>query len=69
MQTHETISSASLVAGWLVLNLALVGVWDITAYAVGPPMKTVSSVFQGWAHEFPPLPLLVGILLGHLFWN
>lgn len=61
--------SSFVIAGWLVANLVFVGVWDITAYATGQESSTVSSVFRAWSHAFPQLPLLVGLLLGHLFWT
>jgi hypothetical protein len=67
--TNGTAAWASVVlaASFLVLAL-LVGLWDAyMGYRFGPEY-TVSYIVQGWAGRFPILVLLIGLVLGHLFW-
>lgn len=45
-----------------------VAAWDLAAIATGHPTLSVSHLTQGWAKENPILPLLVGVVIGHLFW-
>ncbi len=54
----------------LLLHLCLVFVvaWDIWAWATGRRDQTVSFIVQAWSKNFPIMPLLAGIILGHLFW-
>lgn len=53
----------------LLVLLAIVGIYDVYAVFVTGPQTTVSAVIQEWAHNFPPLGLLLGFILGHLFWQ
>jgi len=57
---------ATLTAFLIGLALVVAGIVDIVAVYYGNP--TVSTVIQSWSRAFPILPLIVGILLGHLFW-
>ena len=52
----------------LLSVVAGVGLWDIIAVGIGRPADTVSVVVQGWAMSFPILPLVIGLILGHVFW-
>ena len=52
----------------LLVVCFLAGVWDIVAVARGTPLDTVSRTLQTWSLDYPILPLIVGILLGHIFW-
>jgi len=52
----------------LVVLFLLIAVWDTFCTFIGSPNQTVSALFNSWAHEFPPFTLLIGFLLGHLFW-
>lgn len=48
--------------------LVFIGVYDVWAsYTLGRS-ATVSYVVQSWAIQFPILGVLIGIILGHLFW-
>lgn len=53
----------------LLVNLSLVGLWDAWVLVQGRPDDTVSHVMIGWSQRYPLLPLLIGLLLGHLFWR
>jgi hypothetical protein len=54
---------------FLLLSIViLISVWDIVAVYRGRPQDEVSHILQSWAHMFPILPLVVGILIGHVFW-
>jgi hypothetical protein len=53
----------------LLASAAAVGVWDTYA-TYGPGQEyTVSALVTAWARQWPVLPLLLGVLLGHLFWG
>lgn len=52
----------------LVAILLTAGIWDIYALFWLGPGSTVSAVIMMWSTRFPVIPLLVGILIGHLFW-
>lgn len=43
--------------------------YDVLADREGGVTATISRVVWNSAHEYPLIPLLVGILLGHLFWS
>ena len=57
-----------IVALLLLLSFVVVGVWDIYANFGLPPGQTVSWVLQDWSRQWPVLPLVMGLLLGHLLW-
>lgn len=70
--SHPANGPSSQVQLWLAIALLVilfvVGIWDIYAsYWIGSG-NTVSYLIQSWSLQFPALPLLVGFLLGHLFW-
>jgi hypothetical protein len=57
-----------VVAAWLFVNLLFVGVYDLViALAVGSE-QTVSRIIWEWSQRYPPLTIIAGIVLGHLFW-
>lgn len=56
-----------LAAALLVIVLCA-GIWDIYVTAKGQPLETVSVVLHQWSLMYPVLPLLVGVIIGHIFW-
>jgi len=52
------------------LALLLVGV-HITVYVwdVCKPDDTVSKALTSWSYSYPIFPLMVGVLMGHIFWK
>jgi len=52
----------------LLATLLAVGAVDLYLARVGNGGATVSSTIWGLAKDYPVIVLLVGILLGHLFW-
>jgi hypothetical protein len=58
----------------LVLAIAVhfvvvaVALWDMFVLMSGRPNETVSLVTARWANGHPALPLLIGLVVGHLFW-
>lgn len=38
------------------------------AIALGPD-ATISNAVTSWAHQYPVIPFLAGMLCGHLFWS
>jgi hypothetical protein len=49
--------------------VGLIVAWDLYASFGGYPQYTVSAILTGWAEGRPILPLVLGIVLGHLFWG
>ena len=41
--------------------------WDMWAIFSGHEQHTISSVIRQWSKAYPFLPLMVGVLVGHLF--
>jgi len=56
---------------WLLM-LAIVagitGIVDIAAYLDGGPDATLSSTLFELVSQWPILAVLIGIIVGHLFW-
>lgn len=72
MQQDEIVPAGNVarivLSGCLLIALACAGAWDIYAAYRGQGVEPVSVVIQDWSRRWPILPLLVGVLLGHLFW-
>jgi len=43
--------------------------WDVVAYLWGGNESTISRVITDASRNWPIIPLLVGIVLGHLFFS
>ncbi len=56
-----------IVAAFLVLTALAVVVYDTWALAYRNETWTITYVLRGWSSDFPILPLIIGILLGHIF--
>lgn len=54
-------------AGFFLIVLAVIGAYDCYALWWLPAGNTVSYYLRDWSEQLLVLPLLVGILLGHLF--
>lgn len=65
---NDVATPAVIVAIALHLALLTVGAYDVWAYYTHGHTWTASYVIRSWAAEYPILPLLIGTLLGHLFW-
>jgi hypothetical protein len=48
--------------------LFVCGIWDVFQASRGAPEDSVSQTVFYWSIQYPVLPLILGILLGHLFW-
>lgn len=59
----------AVVATWLLLNLLLVGAFDIYVTFKFGPEASVSYQMWLWSRRMPILPFFVGLLCGHLFWR
>ena len=57
-----------LLAIALLLIVLAVGIWDVYVTAKGQQGETVSVVIHQWSLTYPVLPLLLGLVLGHVFW-
>lgn len=69
LKVPETLS------GWRSLTGAFIGVWlfqlfayDVVARLVGGNDATVSAVLLDASKLWPIIPLLFGILIGHIWW-
>ena len=51
----------------VVFSLVLSGVWDVYAHFFLPPGNTVSDAIWTGVSDHPSVGLLVGVLIGHLF--
>lgn len=52
----------------LVAIIIWAGVWDVIAGLLWGEQATITYVVGQWSKEVPILPILVGIVMGHLFW-
>ena len=52
----------------LGITILTAGVWDIYAFLILTPKDTVSYVCWQLIQRFPPLILLLGMILGHVLW-
>lgn len=56
-------------AAWVLLVvLAIVGVYDFLAVIYWPDGYTISAYLYSLSRKFPVIPVLVGLVMGHLFW-
>jgi hypothetical protein len=54
---------------WLLFACTVaVGVYDIYASQSGGGLETVSAYAWRISREYPILPFIAGIVIGHLFW-
>jgi hypothetical protein len=58
-----------LLAIMIYVVIISVGIWDIYVAASGNPEDTVTLIVRQWSSEFPVLPLMTGLVIGHLFWS
>jgi len=67
---EDRIRYVSDLTAWLLYLLILaVGTYDvIIAWRYGP-RATVSHVVLRFSREYPILPFLAGVVLGHLLWT
>ena len=64
-----SVDTASLtLAITLLVLVAIIGGWDIWVAFGTVEGRSVSEILYTWGQRFPPLVLLIGLLLGHLFW-
>jgi hypothetical protein len=57
-----------ILAAVLLAMCFAAGLWDVLVTYGGHPQDTVSNVIQQWSVMYPVLPLLIGLLIGHIFW-
>ena len=63
------MQSGQMAAYFIVLAFAMVGIYDV--FCVFNPQRcaTASHFIQVWSAKNPLLPLLCGVLIGHLFFG
>lgn len=66
--SHAVAVPIVIASLFLIVHLATLS-WDTYAAYFLDGRHTVSQYIQGWAERWPIFPLLVGIILGHLFWT
>lgn len=68
MSTPETpIGYAGfMLACSIIIVLGLAGLYDVYAVYFLRPQDTVSWYLRAWSTELPVLPMLIGLVLGHL---
>lgn len=52
----------------LLVVLQIVAIYDSVALMFFGREHTVSFVLASWSSHFPIIPIVVGMLIGHLFW-
>lgn len=57
-----------LLAVAFLAALLFIAVWDVYAAFGAGNTQTVSAILYQWGREWPVLTLLVGLVIGHLFW-
>lgn len=62
------MNGATFVAGVLMFCITFVGIYDVIALAAWGQAYTVSYVIKGWSSQFPMIPLIIGLVLGHILW-
>jgi hypothetical protein len=53
----------------LLVITFFVAAYDIYALIKWGTQSTVSVVMYSWAKSYPILPLMIGLLMGHVFWR
>lgn len=54
---------------FIVVTLLVVLVYDIAAAVFGGTGTTISHEIIVFSHDYPIVPFLVGVVMGHLFWR
>lgn len=62
------MNSGFWIATWILVNVLVVGIYDVCAFFFLTYEETVSYWVQKWFTSFPVLALATGIVLGHLAW-
>jgi hypothetical protein len=52
---------------FIAVNLTI-ALWDVWAWGAGKDNETVSWIMFQWSKAWPILPLVVGVVAGHVFW-
>jgi cation transporter-like permease len=64
------VSSVRWTMAILVATVLGLGAWDVyVAFFAEGGGDTISEVTLYWARRHPVIPLVVGIVMGHLFWS
>jgi len=53
----------------LLVSAAALGLYDIVALVKGGGEATISVVILEASHNYPIIPFLFGVLMGHFFWR
>lgn len=56
-----------LLAGFFLFATGLVGAYEVYALFMLPGDASVTFYLTGWSRQIPALPLVLGLILGHLF--
>jgi hypothetical protein len=51
----------------LAVNLALVGLVDVWLITVHGPQASITALVHEVSQRWPAIPLVVGLIMGHLF--
>lgn len=54
-------------AMFFLIVLTFIGMWDVYCSYKRWPDETVSACIQDWSRSFTILPILIGIVIGHVF--
>ena len=64
----HAVMAGMTVTGYIVLAIAVaITAIDVVLFIRGGTSLTISAVIIAWSKQYPILPFLFGILMGHLF--
>lgn len=58
-----------ITAAVTVLTIAALGVYDVVAIQMGGTEASISHMIIMYAYQYPLMPFLTGVVMGHLFWR
>ncbi len=53
----------------MICAVVVLGLYDIYAAAYGGGEGTISVVIWDYAQDYPMIPFVMGVLMGHFFWQ
>jgi hypothetical protein len=63
------MSTKYITTGIMVAAIVVLVIWDIYVATNPIPGDTISEITLNFARHHPVIPLIIGIIVGHLFWS
>lgn len=55
-------------SGFIFIMIFLIGAYDVFVIMQAGSSASISHKLLNWSMEFPMVPFIAGVLVGHLFW-